>query len=149
MIEIKAFVDHIVLYLYQHFRVRKLQVYWPLFYITTKTFFKKINFITSWWLHIKFNYKMLLTCEMKNENDECQMDNERTFLSLWMNSLSQRAQNNTDFQSLMTMAIICNERKENFVIAWVLHILLFNITLKFFFKKVLLNLIYKDSKFTT
>lgn len=33
-------------------------------------------------VHIKFNYKMLLTCEMKNENDECQMDNERTFLSL-------------------------------------------------------------------
>lgn len=92
---------------------------------------------------------MLLTCEMKNENDECQMDNERTFFSLWMNSLSQRAQNNTDFQSLMTMAIICNERKENFVIAWVLHILLLNITLKFFFKKVLLNLIYKDLKFTT
>lgn len=32
------------LYLYQHFRVRKLQVYWPLFYITTKTFFLKDQF---------------------------------------------------------------------------------------------------------
>lgn len=32
------------LYLYQHFRVRKLQVYLPLFYITTKTFFLKDQF---------------------------------------------------------------------------------------------------------
>lgn len=44
LLKLKHLSIILFLYLYQHFRVRKLQVYWPLFYITTKTFFLKDQF---------------------------------------------------------------------------------------------------------